>query len=76
MNKYDLLALTPSSEVKPLRLGKYPPLRGTAFIVGNISYLYTSGYLWTLKAYLHGARPLIPADRGSRRGHVQGSNHA
>jgi hypothetical protein len=57
VNKYDLLALTPSSEVRLLRIGKYPPLRGTAFTVGDISYLYTSGYLSTLKAYPHGHVP-------------------
>ena len=54
---YDLLALNPSSEVRLLRLGQYPPLRGTAFTVGNVSYLYTSGYLSSLAAYPHGHVP-------------------
>ncbi|MBA2734270.1 MAG: hypothetical protein H0U54_15500 [Acidobacteria bacterium] len=53
----DPLALTPSSEVRLLRTGKYPPLRGTAFTAGGISYLYTSGYLSLLKAYPHGHVP-------------------
>lgn len=57
VNHYDLLALTPTSEVRLLRLGQYPPLRGTAFTVGDILYLYTSGYLPTLAAYPHGHVP-------------------
>lgn len=55
--QYDLVALSPSSEVRLIRAGQYPPLRGTAFTVGETSYLYTSGYLPILGRYPHGHVP-------------------
>ena len=55
--QYDLVALSPTSEVRLIRAGQYPPLRGTAFTVGETSYLYTSGYLPILGRYPHGHVP-------------------
>ncbi|MEK6279363.1 MAG: hypothetical protein AABN95_03340 [Acidobacteriota bacterium] len=57
VNQYDLLSLSPSSDVRLLRLGKYPPLRGTALNVGTVSYLYTNGYIPLLGEYPHGHVP-------------------
>lgn len=57
VSKYDLVALSPNSNVRLIRAGKYPPLRGTSFTVGNVSYLYTSGYLPELNGYPHGHVP-------------------
>jgi hypothetical protein len=54
---YDLVALRPTSEIRLIRAGQYPPLRGTSFTVGDISYLYTSGYLATHGGYPHGHVP-------------------
>jgi hypothetical protein len=57
VSQYDLVALSSSSEVRLIRAGQYPPLRGTAFTVGDTSYLYTSGYLPILGRYPHGHVP-------------------
>lgn len=57
VSKYDLVALSPNSNVRLIRAGRYPPLRGTSFTVGNVSYLYTSGYLPELRGYPHGHVP-------------------
>src|SRR5581483_8112088 len=57
INRYDLVALNPTSDVRLVRAGEYPPLRGTSFTVGDISYLYTSGYLSDLGEYPHGHVP-------------------
>lgn len=53
----DLLAVTPTSDIRLLRAGQYPPLRSTRFRLGDISYLYTTGFLSPLKAYPHGHVP-------------------
>lgn len=57
VTQYDLLALSPSSNARLLRVGKYPPLRGTAITIGKVSYLYTNGYISTLEKYPHGHVP-------------------
>lgn len=56
VSEIDLVSLTPVSDVRLLRIGKYPPLRGTVFHVGDISYCYTSGYLLG-RGYPHGHVP-------------------
>jgi hypothetical protein len=55
--QYDLIALTPVSEVRLARAGQYPPLRGTSFSIGDDSFLYTSGYLHALGKFPHGHVP-------------------
>lgn len=57
VTQYDLVAIRPDSDVRLLRTGQYPPLRGTSFSVGSISYLYTTGYLRELAGYPHGHVP-------------------
>lgn len=54
---YDLVSLNPTSSNRLLRAGQYPPLRGTLFSTGAISYLYTTGYLPALGKYPHGHVP-------------------
>jgi len=57
ISRFDLLAVSPVSEVRLVRTGKYPPLRGTLFAVGDIRYLYTTGWISFLAAYPHGHVP-------------------
>ena len=57
VSRYDLVSLCPTSEVRLLRSGQYPPLRGTVFTIGDVSYCYTSGYLPSLGGYPHGHVP-------------------
>lgn len=57
VQEYDLVSLSETSDVRLIRSGQYPPLRGTCFSVGDDNYLYTSGYLRSRKAYLHGHVP-------------------
>lgn len=54
---YDLVAIRPTNRIRLLREGQYPPLRGTAFTVDDVCYLYTTGYIPALKAYPHGHVP-------------------
>ena len=57
LSRYDLVRLSPTSEVRLLRAGQYPPLRGTVFSIGDVSYCYTTGYLPSLGRYPHGHVP-------------------
>lgn len=57
VRQFDLLAVNPTSEVRLLRAGQYPPLRGTSFQVGNVHFLYTTGFIPALNAYPHGHVP-------------------
>ena len=57
IGEVDLLAVNPTSELRLLRAGQYPPLRGTSFRAGDVDFLYTTGYLAPLKAYPHGHVP-------------------
>jgi hypothetical protein len=57
VGQYDLMALSHDSSVRLVRAGQYPPLRGTAFTVGDISYLYTTGYIPLLRRFPHGHVP-------------------
>ena len=57
IREFDLLAVTPSSHIRLLRAGKYPPLRGTKFSVGDVHFLYTTGFIHSLGVYPHGHVP-------------------
>ncbi len=57
IQEYDLVSLSETSDVRLIRSGQFPPLRGTCFSIGQDNYLYTSGYLRSRKAYLHGHVP-------------------
>jgi hypothetical protein len=54
---YDLLAFAPSSETRLIRQGLYPPLRGTCFRLGDLDFLYTTGFIPQLGRYGHGHVP-------------------
>lgn len=56
VSEIDLVSLAPTSDARLLRTAKYPPLRGTVFHAGDISYCYTSGYIRG-KGYPHGHVP-------------------
>ncbi|MWA02720.1 hypothetical protein F8568_020545 [Actinomadura sp. LD22] len=55
--EYDLVALAPSTGVRLMRHGDYPPPRGTCLRLGNRRYLYTTGYIPSLGRYPHGHVP-------------------
>lgn len=57
VDRIDLLAVSPSSDVRLLRAGQYPPLRGTRFRLGDVSYLYTTGFISALNGFPHGHVP-------------------
>ncbi|MFC8567328.1 hypothetical protein ACIQFU_38010 [Streptomyces sp. NPDC093065] len=55
--EYDLVALAPSTGVRMMRHGEYPPPRGTCVSLGDRRYLYTTGYVPSLGRYPHGHVP-------------------
>jgi hypothetical protein len=57
VHQYDLVALSPVSDVRLARAGKYPPLRGTVFEIGDESYLYSTGFMRDMGGYPHGHVP-------------------
>lgn len=64
VNKYNLVAVMPQSTVRLLTTYQYPPLRSTNFRVGEIDYLYTTGFIAELNQFhgLHVPSPLQIAD--------------
>lgn len=64
VNQYDLVALNRQSTVRLLIANQYPPLRGTRFTVGDIDYLYTTGFIAGLNQFhgMHVPSPLQIAD--------------
>lgn len=65
IRKYDLVSVRPTSEIRLLRQGLYPPLRGTRFSIGDLNFLYTTGYIPAIEGYPHGhvPSPLQISDR-------------
>lgn len=61
---FDLLALSQQSAFRLIAMSKYPPLRGTWFSVGDLDFLYSTGFLADLGEYhsLHVPSPLRIAD--------------
>ncbi len=55
--EYDLVALAPSTGVRIMRHGEYPPPRGACLSLGDRRYLYTTGYIPSLGRYPHGHVP-------------------
>jgi hypothetical protein len=55
--EYDLVALAPSTGVRAMRHGEYPPPRGACLAIGDRWYLYTTGYVPSLGRYPHGHVP-------------------
>ncbi len=57
VHSYDLLAITPVSDTRLIRDGKYPILRGTQVRLGSQNLLYTTGFIPCLNTYPHGHVP-------------------
>lgn len=57
VHQFDLVSITPTNRIRLLRDGKYPPLRGTQFSVGDLHFLYTTGFIPALNVYPHGHIP-------------------
>ncbi len=57
IDQFDFVTLSPTSEVRLVRAGRYPPLRGTLLTVDFTDYLYTTGYVPALRGYPHGHVP-------------------
>lgn len=57
VSQCDLVALRPTSEIRLIRAGSYPALRGTSFSIGDISFLYTTGYIPFLGRFPQGHVP-------------------
>lgn len=57
VGRYDLVAISPTSDIRLIRSGKYPPLRGAAFALGDFSFLYSNGYSLDLGGFPHGHVP-------------------
>jgi hypothetical protein len=55
--EYGLVALAPSTGVRLMRHGQYPPPRGACLSLGDRRYLYTTGYVPSLGRYPHGHVP-------------------
>ena len=58
VSRYDLVALQRQSDVRLITVSKYPPLRGTRFSVGELDFLYTTGFVAELGQF-HGTH--VPA---------------
>jgi hypothetical protein len=56
VSRIDMVSLCPTSESRLIRTGRYPPMRGTVFHAGDVSYCYTSGYIKGI-GYPHGHVP-------------------
>jgi hypothetical protein len=61
---YDLLSLSRQSAVRLITTSKYPPLRGTRFSIGDLDFLYTTGFLADLREFhgMHVPSPLRISD--------------
>jgi hypothetical protein len=68
VDRYDLVTLYPQSTVRLFPLNDYPTLRGTQFSVGDVDYLYTTGYMPLLDRVLgiHVPSPVRIADHIGR----------
>lgn len=64
VGRYDLVALQRQSQVRLITTSKYPPLRGTRFTLGDLDYLYTTGFVAELGQFhgMHVPTPLLIAD--------------
>jgi len=64
LQRYDLIALEPQSAVRLIPTSKYPPLRGTRFTIGDLDFLYTTGFIAALGEFhgVHVPAPLQVAD--------------
>lgn len=49
--QYDLVALRTNDTVRLFPVNQYPPLRGTRFTVGDLDYVYTTGFQADLQQF-------------------------
>src|SRR5207248_1261985 len=65
VSRFDLLALDGrQSHVRLITASKYPPLRGTRFSIGDLDFLYTTGFIAALNEFhgMHVPSPIQIAD--------------
>ena len=64
VSRYDLVALQKQDSVRLITASKYPPLRETRFTVGELDFLYTTGFVAELGQFhgMHVPSPLLVAD--------------
>ncbi|MDP9311537.1 MAG: hypothetical protein M3R24_11760, partial [Chloroflexota bacterium] len=64
VSQFDLLALAPQSKTRLITTSKYPPLRGTSFSVGDLDFLYTTGFIAALNEFhgMHVPSPIRISD--------------
>lgn len=64
VDRYDLVALEPQSDVRLIPVNKYPPLRGTRFTMGDLDFLYSTGFISELGEFhgVHVPSPIRVAD--------------
>ena len=64
-SRFDLVALDGrQSNVRLITASKYPPLRGTRFSIGDLDFLYTTGFIAALNEFhgVHVPSPIQIAD--------------
>jgi hypothetical protein len=65
VSRFDLVALDGrQSNIRLITASKYPPLRGTRFSVGDLDFLYTTGFIAALNEFhgVHVPSPIQIAD--------------
>jgi len=64
VRRYDLVALSYQNAIRLMPQSNYPPLRGTRFSIGDLDFLYTTGFISELGQFhsLHVPSPLQIAD--------------
>jgi hypothetical protein len=65
VKQFDLLSLdTRQSTIRLLTQSLYPPLRGTRFTIGDVDYLYTTGFIADLEQFhsIHVPSPIRVTD--------------
>jgi hypothetical protein len=64
VSRHDLVAMQRQDSVRLITANKYPPLRGTRFSVGDLDFLYTTGFVADLGQFhgMHVPSPLLVAD--------------
>ncbi|MGA2610380.1 MAG: hypothetical protein ABSH01_23295 [Terriglobia bacterium] len=64
VDKYDLVSLHPQNSFRLITVNKYPPLRGTHAAVGDVDFLYTTGFISSLGQFhsMHVPSPILISD--------------
>jgi hypothetical protein len=57
IREFDLVSLRYNNRVRLLRQANYPVLRGTQFTIGDRTFLYTTGYIPSMRKFPHGHVP-------------------